>query len=47
MSVHYNKREDNDMEENDEQLFAELEAELENDENAAVREKGLEELKRQ
>lgn len=42
----YQRRGDSDAEDDDE-LFAELEAELENDENEAVREKGLEQLKKQ
>ena len=47
MSANYNKHDGSDLEDNDEELFAELEAELENDEYAAVRERGMEELKRQ
>ena len=44
--AHRNRR-DSDAEDSDEELFAELEAELENDESAAVRERGLEQLKKQ
>ena len=47
MSDHYNKHSGNENEDNEDDIFAELEAELENDENAAVRESGLKELQKQ
>lgn len=34
-----------DPEEDDEELFAQLEAEIENDDNAALRERGMDQLK--
>ncbi|GJE84510.1 thioredoxin-like protein [Phanerochaete sordida] len=43
----HKRHEGSDVEDSDEELFAELEAELENDESAAVRERGLEQLKKQ
>lgn len=36
-----------DDDDDDEGIFAELDAELENDENAAVRERGMERLKKE
>ena len=46
MPDHYDKRSEDNAEDSDEELFAELEAELENDEHAAVRERGLQELRK-
>ena len=47
MPQSYERRDGSDVDDDDEELFAVLEAELENDENAAVRERGLEQLKKQ
>ena len=47
MPKHYEDRNDSDAGDSDEELFAELEAEIENDENAAVRERGMEQLKKE
>lgn len=45
-NVRKNSRSDPD-DENEEDIFAELEAEIENDNNAALREHGMQELKRE
>ena len=43
--LHKNSRSDPDEDEDD--IFAELEAEIENDDNAALREHGMQEIKRE
>jgi hypothetical protein len=47
MPEHYGEHRASDVEDKDDDIFAELEAELENDDHAAVREGGMQELKKQ
>ena len=47
MPDHYKNRRGSDIEDSDDELFAELEAEIENDDNAAVRERGMEQLRKE
>lgn len=48
MPEHYDKHNGGHEEDDDDEgLFAELEAEIENDENAAVRERGMERLRKE
>lgn len=47
MPENYANRRGSDAEDSDEDLFAELEAEIENADNAAVRERGMEQLRKE
>ena len=47
MPDHHDKRNESDGGDSDEDLFAELEAEIENSDNAAVRERGMEQLRKE
>ena len=47
MPENYRNRRDSAAGDSEEELFAELEAEIENDDNAAVRERGMEQLRKE